>query len=35
VTVPAGALSVNGTLNGRVVCDRLTINGGGTLNAAP
>ena len=30
-----GAVVLNGTLNGGVVCDRLTINGGGALNAAP
>jgi len=35
VTAPAGAVVLNGTLNGGVVCDRLTINGGGALNAAP
>ncbi len=35
VTAPAGAVVLNGTLTGSVVCDRLTINGGGALNAAP
>lgn len=34
VATPA-AVTINGTLNGRVACDRLTINGAGVLNAAP
>jgi endo-1,4-beta-xylanase len=34
VVAPSGTVMVNGTLNGRVVADRLTVNGGGRLNAA-
>ncbi len=30
-----GAVVINGTLSGRVACDRLTINGAGVLNTAP
>jgi hypothetical protein len=26
---------INGSLSGRVACDRLTINGAGVLNTAP
>ena len=33
VVAPAGSVILNGTLNGGVVSDRLTINGGGRLNA--
>ena len=35
VTAPAGTVLLNGTLNGRVTSDRLTINGPGALNTAP
>jgi hypothetical protein len=35
VTAPAGVVMLNGTLNGRVVSDRLTINGPGVLNTVP
>ena len=35
VTAPAGTVTLNGTLNGRVACDRLTINGSGTLTTMP
>ena len=30
-----GAVVINGTLSGRLACDRLTINGAGVLNTAP
>jgi hypothetical protein len=32
VTAPSGTVTLNGTLNGRVTADRLTINGAGLLN---
>jgi endo-1,4-beta-xylanase len=35
VTAPAGAVTVNGTLRGRVAADRLTVNGAGALTATP
>ena len=35
VTAPAGTVMLNGTLNGRVTSDRLTVNGPGVLNVAP
>jgi rhamnogalacturonan endolyase len=35
VTAPSGTVMLNGTLNGRAVSDRLTINSGGALNTAP
>jgi hypothetical protein len=35
VTAPAGTVMLNGTLNGRVTADRITINGGGVLNTTP
>lgn len=35
VTAPSGHVMLNGTLNGRLACDRLTINGGGVLNTTP
>ena len=34
VATPA-AVVINGTLSGRVACDRLTLNGAGVLNTAP
>jgi hypothetical protein len=33
VAAPNGAVMVNGTLNGSVAADRLTVNGGGVLRA--
>jgi hypothetical protein len=33
VTAPAGTVIVNGTLNGRVIANRLIINGNGALHA--
>ena len=33
VLAPGGTVSLNGTLDGQVVCDRLVINGGGRLTA--
>ena len=35
VTAPSGTVMLNGTLNGGVIADRLTINGAGVLNTAP
>jgi endo-1,4-beta-xylanase len=35
VAAPAGAVMINGTVVGGVAADRLTINGGGRLTAAP
>jgi hypothetical protein len=35
VIAPAGSVRISGTLNGRVIADRLTINSGGSLNAVP
>jgi endo-1,4-beta-xylanase len=35
IVAPTGTVMINGTLNGRVIADRLTINGGGALNARP
>ncbi len=35
VTAPAGTVMLNGTLNGRVTSDRITINGPGVLNTTP
>lgn len=35
VLAPSSAVMVNGTIEGAVQADRLTINGGGTLRAAP
>ena len=31
VVAPTGTVIVNGTLTGGVTCDRLIVNGGGTL----
>jgi hypothetical protein len=35
VAAPAGAVVINGSLRGAVAADRLTVNGGGLLRAAP
>ncbi len=35
IIAPTGSVMINGTVNGRVMADRLTINGGGALNAPP
>ena len=33
VNAPAGTVMVNGTVDGNVAADRLTVNGGGLLRA--
>jgi endo-1,4-beta-xylanase len=35
VTAPSGHVMLNGTLSGRLACDRLTINGSGVLDTSP
>ena len=35
VIAPDGTVTINGTLNGRVIASRLTINSGGSLTAVP
>jgi hypothetical protein len=35
IVAPTGNVMINGTVNGRVIADGLTINGGGALNAPP